>query len=530
MKLVRKVQSGIIVLVVLFIIMAIFGIVGQKKVTAKAIPNPGEQNIYNMDLTKGGYTDIKYIPNANYFRANPKHYDNDGKDNPIGTCTTVAMQMLMGYHNYYSDRRLIPQKSVNGNDFLGIDYGKFAFCPMFSDRKGTKLGHASFGTEDEVYKELFRHAKIAADPIFGQMPETIKSGAKSFIAQYAPVISANVSVSWDAVTSVNEVRTEIDAGRPVILVFTQLALAESFHVVVAYGYATYNGVPGYITHYGWGDGYTEMWVPATWVGIKMKMTVNHEHVLEDTGKDYIHGSKEQIHYFRELRCNECGYTTIDSLYETEEAGYDVYSASEKYSALRIVKTNYKLEGEVTIPPYLSGNAVTEIGDGAFQGQEIVTLNLPNDVAGNILKIGNEAFRDCTELTQIIQMPTALKSIGANAFYGCSALTQFNVPRLVDSIGDGAFAGCYNLEFKVNSNNTTFLAENNILYKYVNVTQDGKIIQEKTEILHTGNISLSPEITVENTVTRIAPHAFDGNANLHTVTFNGTPVIGVAAFV
>lgn len=60
-------------------------------------------------LLSSDLTGVKYIPNANYFLLNPQQGINDGSDNKGGTCTTVAMQMLMGYHNYYSDRRIIPK-------------------------------------------------------------------------------------------------------------------------------------------------------------------------------------------------------------------------------------------------------------------------------------------------------------------------------------------------------------------------------------------------------------------------------------
>lgn len=64
-----------------------------------------EEIIYKIIDTIGikNFENIKYIENANYFKVNPYHAANDGSDNEAGTCTTVAMQMLMGYHNYYSD-------------------------------------------------------------------------------------------------------------------------------------------------------------------------------------------------------------------------------------------------------------------------------------------------------------------------------------------------------------------------------------------------------------------------------------------
>ena len=64
------------------------------------------------EYTIEDFTDVYCITNKNYFIINPRHYKNDGSDNSKGSCTTVAAQLLLGYHNYYSDRRLIP---VSGN-------------------------------------------------------------------------------------------------------------------------------------------------------------------------------------------------------------------------------------------------------------------------------------------------------------------------------------------------------------------------------------------------------------------------------
>jgi len=63
-------------------------------------------NVSELNITD--FVDVKYFKNANYFRLNPSHTIHNDSYNKIGTCTTIAMQMMLGYHNYYSDRRLIP--------------------------------------------------------------------------------------------------------------------------------------------------------------------------------------------------------------------------------------------------------------------------------------------------------------------------------------------------------------------------------------------------------------------------------------
>ncbi len=63
-------------------------------------------NLNNTPLAN--FTQIGLIGNSSYFYLNPLHYNNTSSNpnlvgkNKNGVCTTVAMQLLLGYHNYYS--------------------------------------------------------------------------------------------------------------------------------------------------------------------------------------------------------------------------------------------------------------------------------------------------------------------------------------------------------------------------------------------------------------------------------------------
>ena len=86
--------------------------------------NLGEYRCIEGALIDGlPLTNLHYIENANYFLANPKHRENYNttNDHIFGTCTTVAHQILLGYHNYYSDRRLIPAIGQDGTQYLSSD-------------------------------------------------------------------------------------------------------------------------------------------------------------------------------------------------------------------------------------------------------------------------------------------------------------------------------------------------------------------------------------------------------------------------
>lgn len=89
-------------------------------------------------------------------------------------------------------------------------------------------------------------------------------------------------------------------------------------------------------------------------------------------------------------------------------------------------------GTLVIP-----NSVTEIGQEAFSDCSRFTgLSLPN----NLRKIEFGAFARCTNLTGPLSIPETVKEIGSYAFYNCTGFTgDFILPSALESIGTDAFA-------------------------------------------------------------------------------------------
>lgn len=89
-------------------------------------------------------------------------------------------------------------------------------------------------------------------------------------------------------------------------------------------------------------------------------------------------------------------------------------------------------GTLVIP-----NSVTEIGQEAFSDCSRFTgLSLPN----NLRKIEFGAFARCTNLTGPLSIPETVKEIGSYAFYNCTGFTgDFVLPSALESIGTDAFA-------------------------------------------------------------------------------------------
>ncbi|MBD9035837.1 MAG: leucine-rich repeat domain-containing protein [Prevotella sp.] len=83
------------------------------------------------------------------------------------------------------------------------------------------------------------------------------------------------------------------------------------------------------------------------------------------------------------------------------------------------------------------NSVTEIGQDAFSDCSRFTgLSLPN----NLRKIEFGAFARCINLSGPLSIPETVKEIGSYAFYNCPKFTgDFILPSALESIGTDAFA-------------------------------------------------------------------------------------------
>ena len=81
-----------------------------------------------------------------------------------------------------------------------------------------------------------------------------------------------------------------------------------------------------------------------------------------------------------------------------------------------------------------------------------------EVTVTVTGIGDEAFRDCNQLTSV-SLPNTITSIGRNAFYGCSALTGITLPSSLTSIAASAFGYCTSLSSITIPSNVTSIGWN-----------------------------------------------------------------------
>ena len=255
-------------------------------------------------------TEGTYIPNYQYFLHAPRHGWNS-----TGTCGAVAARILLSYHNYYSDRRIIDNEYLNGSSAIPNNNPNLCEDPMrmTSNTLGTR-GQAEDGSDDAnsyfayVVNKIPRNAKT----------KEVRNGINSVLTDRNQEISGNIDYSIGYKTGgwffgtlsvdTSAVKSEINAVRPAIILM-QESLGGSDHYVVAYGYSNYTypdsseTYSGFITHFGWTSSEINVWINSAWCYGYVTLNINHNHTYSEFGN--INGDPCRM----ESRCTTCGYRT-----------------------------------------------------------------------------------------------------------------------------------------------------------------------------------------------------------------------------
>ncbi len=205
------------------------------------------------------------------------------------------------------------------------------------------------------------------------------------------------------------------------------------------------------------------------------------------------------------------YTVADiftpALVATNNNGVAVTGFGPQITTLTFTSsTNFTFttnNGEITITGYTgSGGAVT----------------IPSTINGYpVTSIGFEAFWNRSSLTNI-SIPNTVTNIGDFAFFGTS-LASVSIPSSVASIGQEAFIWCFSLTaITVDAQNSFYSSVNGVLFD-----------KNQTTLLEFPG-GLGGSYTIPGGVITIAPDAFQGCDSLTSVIIsNGVTNIGEGAF-
>ena len=164
-----------------------------------------------------------------------------------------------------------------------------------------------------------------------------------------------------------------------------------------------------------------------------------------------------------------------------------------------------------------GNSVP---DNAFYGcTNLTNINIPNSV----LSIGQSAFYGCSGLTSVT-IGNNVTNIGQSAFYNCSSLPNIIITNKVTNIGQSAFYGCSGLTSVTIGNNVTDIGQSAFYNcsSLPNITIPNSVLSIGQSAFYGCN-SL-PSIIIPDSVTSIGQSAFSGCTNLTNITI---PFVGTA---
>ena len=197
------------------------------------------------------------------------------------------------------------------------------------------------------------------------------------------------------------------------------------------------------------------------------------------------------------------------------------------------KDNTNLTGKLTVLASLKS-----IGNLAFSGCTGITdtLKLPT----TLTTIGTSAFAGCTAL-QVVTIPTGVTSIAANTFQNCNKVTKIIIPASVTTIGDYSFESCTGLaDTTVISSTVTSIGVSSFRNCNIGVKVDaananysslkGVLFNKTKSSLIQAPISITGIDTIPSSVTAIGTYAFYKCSNLTGIVLpNSLVTIGTFAF-
>ncbi len=189
------------------------------------------------------------------------------------------------------------------------------------------------------------------------------------------------------------------------------------------------------------------------------------------------------------------------------------------------------DNTIIIKPYLWYNGELEVERNyyseKFARDKILILDLTECKNA---KIDNDVFKNCTTLERII-FPSSLKSIGYNAFEGCTNIKELDFSMCnIESISGEAFKNCTNLKRVVLPHDIKEMGSN----VFEGCTNLNEIVWGTCPLNYIPNGTFKnckslQRLFVPSFVTVVNNYAFQGCVNLKTIDFTHFRSIGSFAF-
>ena len=451
----------------------------------KSGPSIGDSLI---ELTSIGSLYSTYIPNAEYFIHNPTFGDNEHN-----TCGSVAVQLLLGYNNYYNDRRIISPNYLNGgwnnntgnNDIFDVANYSAPYDNLNVCYDPENLNSNILGTNDDFYDYIIGAVEPGAFNCTCTITDTIvnldgtttvivtinypdgtsntstitrptEPGESSFheenhthngstLAQIrnglSNILSAEIGsdnyiinsgssgILFFVPVSSTTIKSEINAGRPLIIGMSEL-LGGLDHWVVGYGYQDYTYPSG---HANAGETYSGYVVHFGWTGDTC-VWINESWCNSYVSLQMLHTHNYNTYTERIIDDKieiRCGTCGHRKLAQ-------LYSTDNSGEIINGIL--YPISGSITIPSVISGTTITGIGNNAFCNKTNITnVILPS----TLTSIGNCAFFGCSNLAAVSGLDN-VTWIGSYAFSGCSDLSYFDFSSDLTTVGEFAFEDCVSI--------------------------------------------------------------------------------------
>ncbi|MGH7868132.1 MAG: leucine-rich repeat protein, partial [Candidatus Dormibacteraceae bacterium] len=178
---------------------------------------------------------------------------------------------------------------------------------------------------------------------------------------------------------------------------------------------------------------------------------------------------------------------------------------------------------VIIPSEINGLPVTAIGNAAFVGSQVQSVEIPDTV----MNIADGAFWNCASLREA-SLGRSVTNIGNSAFNGCFAFVSVAIPDSVIRIGDWAFENCGFMASLTLGSNIVYIGDEAFqgcsgLSTAITITK-GSIGVDAFMYAGVTNVTLG------SGVTSVGGRAFFGCARLTGATIgSGVTNIGVGVF-